>query len=197
MAGSISYNITCIRSEGMARGLAFNSTSAGFTKMDLQTADPVSVASIGALDVAVGGLPYTASGIKILPCADTGVGTPFSMRVYGWDVQTVPSGDPLLQVWFPVFLAEFACTTGDLPGPLGNETGGKAFAVRNNMYFCDTIMLVQGGLGDGGVINSTGPGTNLLAYAQLDINGSKRISFDFQAADSSSGISMNCRWSKR
>ena len=123
--------------------------------------------------------------IKVVTYADQ-PGCQFSTRVWTWReaVQPGQSGQNP-PVWIPEFLAEFACVSGSLqgvsnPGPTINPS---QYVLPDTQYLCDTMALIQGSLGLTGLMNSTGPGTNLPAYALMEILGARFVTFDFQQSD--------------
>jgi hypothetical protein len=140
---------------------------------------------LGIFDAGEGG-EVGPNLIQVQPYCYGPAGSQFSMRMYGW--RPVGMGEPMLGtlmgVWVPQFLVEFACIACNQPG-----INGRTIDVAEN--FCDTITLTQGSVGSRGEINSTGPGTDLIASAEVDLRGAKRFSFTFQQTDA---VSMNSLW---
>ncbi len=139
---------------------------------------------------------YAPNRIFLMPFAENaGTGLQFSMRVYGWREISHPEGGTQRVTWLPYFLAEFLCTTCNVTGPAGSSPTPRWINDSDNL--CDTITLTQGNLGGSssgaGYINSTGPGTDLVAFAFLDSTGARFLQFDFQQVDA---VAMNCLWSK-
>ncbi len=130
--------------------------------------------------------------LALCPMAEGPAGTNFSIRVYGWRGLAVPSGDPNKVVAIPVFIAEFACTTGEISGP---PQDGPTYPrnLSDTERLCDTITLVQGHIGTTGFINSA-PGTNLIASVVMDIVGCRYFQIDFQGTDQN--IGMNCLFAR-
>jgi hypothetical protein len=123
--------------------------------------------------------------LKVTPFADQPQAN-FSVRVWGYrECQAVGQSGNSLPVWVPEFLAEFACVSSQFqgvanPGPEGTL---NPYVLPDTAYLCDTMTLTQGDLGASGRLNSTGPGTNLPAYAVLDFFGTRFLGLDFQQTD--------------
>lgn len=124
--------------------------------------------------------------VLVFPVCDGAAGAQFSTRVYGWRPIGNPDENPNNVVWFPYLLAELLATAAALTAPI--EAIPSLRALSGNQTLCDTLSLTQGQLGNGGLLNSTGPGTNLTAYALIDLCGCRFYSFDFQQQDA---VSMN------
>jgi len=125
----------------------------------------------------------------LIPYAE-GQGAMFSMRLYAWRRLGT---DSRLWVWVPMLLAEFACITSNQAGPTDAQPGSSTRLIKDTEFLCDTISLTQGSLGNCGLVTSTGPGTNLIAFAIVDGCGATLISFDFQQTDP---VGMNCLWAR-
>ncbi len=133
----------------------------------------------------------------LLPYCDGAPSSSFSVRVYGWRGLTHPEGNPQQGVWIPVLIAELACTACTVGGPAApTEPQVPVRYLSPTELLCDTISLTQGTLGVNGLIQSTGPGTNLVAFAEIDLIGSRFFSFDFQLADTGNPVGMNCLFAK-
>lgn len=130
--------------------------------------------------------------VFLLPYCDA-PNSNFSIRLYGWRRCGNPDPSPQTLVWFPTFLAEFLCTSCAIAGPTDNQPGISMRVLKDTEYLCDTITLTQGSLGNKGLITSTGPGTNLVAFSLLDGCGATLLSFDFQQTDP---VGMNCFWAR-
>lgn len=130
--------------------------------------------------------------VQMCPFADS-PGATFSMRLWMWREATQPGQSGyVMPVWVPVFIAEFSCTSGTIGGvATKGPPGPSPFVLPDNAYLCDTITLVQGALGLTGLVNSTGPGTNLPAYALAEILGARFVTYDFQQNDN---VGMNSLW---
>lgn len=216
---SLSYNITVVRGDPLNKAFRNgNYQSQGFTQLIPQmnlpgvpgavsfnkpidgTNNPISNNGFvdGIFLIGEGNL-YAPLGLTVFPYCQSGVNINFSMRVYGWRSIIQPDGTPSLDVWIPFLLAEFNCWTCNQSGPF-NPNVPPFGKVSQDEYFCDTMVLTQGSIGAAGTINSTGgrdqgnSGTDLIAYASLEIKGSRFIQFDFQTNDSSQCVSFNCLW---
>ena len=143
-----------------------------------------------------GGDCYTF--LKLMPYCIATVGQQFSMRLYAWDVVAVgpQSQNTSLTVHVPTLIAEFLCTAAYIPGPVIGVTATPSAGILAQETFCDTITLTQGTVG-GGLINSTGPGTNLVAWAKVELFGCRYYQFDFSQSDTMvAPVEMNCLWSR-
>ncbi len=121
-------------------------------------------------------------------------GNQFSVRLYGWRAAENPPGLGR-PVWIPYLICELACTTCNRQGPPNTAPPGNPsnYMLGPDESLCDTISLTQGSLGLTGLINSTGPGTDLIAYAIVELTAPRYFQFDFGAIDS---IPMNCLFAK-
>ena len=135
-------------------------------------------------------LQYVPAYVFVQPYAQSGPGAQFSFRVYGWTSSKLPSGNPMYEVWTPFLIAEFACWTCNQPGPAQFVEGmTPPGSIQADEFFCDTMALVQGGIGPLGQLLSTGardqgnPGTDLVARAKIATMGAKHLQFDFQQTD--------------
>ena len=133
---------------------------------------------------------FTQNAIKVLPKSDGPAGSQFSLRLYGWAPVNKPDAGNIPTIWIPHFIVELLCTTC-------NRTGFPGDYLLDNERLCDTISLTQGVVGNigwgGGFINSTGPGTDLIAWAVINTTGFRFIQFDFQQVDM---VGMNCFWAR-
>ena len=171
-----------------------NSSAGTFASLNIQAErpNPFNQDSLTGIDgvysMGEGGI-YTVNRLQLIPYADA-AGAQFSLRLYGWDSVAPPDASNNLIVWVPFLIAELACTTS-------NRSGVTGHYVNDTEYAVDTIVLTQGTTGNngfaGGLINSTGPGTDLIAYALITLSGCQFIQFDFQQTDS---VSMNCLWAR-
>lgn len=182
------------RSERLAKALVnANAQQAQWVALGTQVTSP---AAVGDGVYNAGADSNVSPGrLFLMPYAEGGVGSQFSLRVYAWRDFFLPTGDPATQVWIPHLLAEFACTTCNQGGPVTQEITSSAL-LKPSEFLCDTISLTQGSLGVDGFVTSTGPGTNLVAFALLDLTACRRFQFDFQWADTSNNIGMNCLWAR-
>jgi hypothetical protein len=131
--------------------------------------------------------------IQVQPYADQ-AGCQFSFRVWIWSEATWPGQTGYGAVWVPSFVAEFSCVSGQTCGVTnqGPATTVNPYLLSDTCFPADTITLVQGMVGLTGLVNSTGPGTNLPAYALMEILGARFVTFDFQ--QSSDEVGMNALW---
>ena len=131
--------------------------------------------------------------VQVCPFSDS-PGTNFSMRLWMWREATQPGqSGTFLPVWVPVFVAEFACTSGTTGGVATKGPAAPSpYVLPDTAYLCDTITLVQGAVGLTGLVNSTGPNTNLPAYFLAEILGCRFFTFDFQQTDN---VGMNALYS--
>ncbi len=129
--------------------------------------------------------------LLIVPFGEGSPGAIFSLRVYGMHNMKAPQlGDVLAEVWIHLFLAEMVCTLSNVGGVKQGSDALSGVDLIQTELLCDTITLTQGDLGRTGRINSTGPGSNLVAYALVDLQGCRRFVVDFQQIDANT--SMNC-----
>lgn len=174
------------------KALDANSTAPGFTPLAMLSINPSTGYTDTVFPAGHGGI-YAPNRLFLLPFAEGNAGATFSFRVYGWRGLGEPDNDPLRMVWISYLLAEFSCATGNLFGPPPDGQGPSRRWIKDSECMADTISLSQGSLGIGGLVNSTGPGTDLGAYALLDLAGSKYFQFDFQQADP---VGMNLLWAR-
>lgn len=144
---------------------------------------PVSASGIVPDGVyAAAGTPpgsLTQNRVQIMPWSDGGIGQQFSLRLWGFTVH-----DTSNPAWIPFFLCELLCTTGEMAGTsTANAADPTANAFPPNSYLCDTIVLTSGTLGRTGIINSTGPGTNIPAWVTVELFGSQWFYFDFETSE--------------
>lgn len=164
-----------------------NSQAGAFATMLVQEAEPSPTAGPivdGVYDIGQAGME-ASERVFVMPYAQGGERLNFSMRIWAWRHAT----NPLTQtgktdVWIPYLLAEFACTTGNVPGLADHVLNG-------NEYLADTIVLANGSLGARGEISV--PLTDTAAYAIVEVRGAKKISFDFQQTDP---VGMNAFWAR-
>lgn len=127
----------------------------------------------------------TQNRLQIMPWSDGGVSQQFSLRIWGFTIHS--RSDP---AWLPMFLCELLCTTG--AGPSGTSIVTAADPTANAFptsgTFCDAITLTQGTLGPSGQINSTGPGSNIPAWATVEFYGAQWFFFDFQTSEPGGNI---------
>lgn len=193
-----------------------NSTAVSFAGVDAVMMEPdqpsvVLVPSIPAGDGVYEngfGAMVAAGRLLLLPYGDGALGASFSLRVYGWRSFQDANRQPIDLMWVPHLLAELACVLcnrGGPPNQAPNSTQANAVPMEATERFCDTIVLVQGSLGLEGEINSTGPGTDLIATATVDLKGCQFFSFEFSQTvvlspatgqPSSDPVSMNAFWTR-
>ena len=181
------------RSEPLSQALRLgDSQNTAWTSYDMQALKP---SGDGVWSAGEGGVD-APQRLFLLPYCEGLAGSNFSMRVYGWRGVEMPNGGPNQNVWIPFLLAELACVACNrfgppLPGVLPPVGNGRFIQADEAM--CDTITLTQGALGLTGEICSTGPGTDLIAFAIVELRGVKAFSFDFQQTDP---VPMNCLWAR-
>ncbi len=180
--------ITYSSSTPLTRVFAVSSQASAWASFDAMLASPT-----GAFNAGHDGI-YAPESIKLIPICEGGqAGSQFSVRLYAWDaLRSEPISQQPPATWIPTLLAEFLCTACNRVGPypVGNPTTG---AMTTQESFCDTITLTQGTVGLTGLINSTGPGTDLIAYIKIDLAGCRLFQFDFNQTDT---VGMNCFWSR-
>lgn len=177
-----------------------NSTDAQFTPVLPLATEP----GANALVDGVWPLPFTPGSIIdnqlfIMPFADAGPLTTFSMRLWGWNRGYVPFAANNAVTWIPFFICELLCVTCDCPGPgiTSPAAPGPPQALPNTSNLCDTITLVQGDLGFYGRINSVGAagtGQNMPAYVTVDLQGLQKFQLLFQGNDQNPSLGMNAFW---
>lgn len=120
----------------------------------------------------------------------------FSFRIYALDALGEPDAGPQKLVYIPILLAEFACQCGS-PNLQGVPSQGgwqpNQRYLNDGQFLCDTMTLTRGTLGERGQILSTGPGSDFVAMAKIDMWGAKRVFFDFQQTDQTT---MNVLWAR-
>src|SRR5438132_12729893 len=160
-------NIAVIPSHSLTKALQQgNSQNTGFAQLDLLTGPPP---GDGIWDLGQGGMA-APNRLILFPVCDGSLGSSFSMRLYGWRDLSLPGNDVNKVVWIPYLLVELACVASNMSGPGGIGIAGPSYRyLSDSEYLVDTITLTQGNLGVTGSINSTGPGTNLPAYALVDL----------------------------
>ncbi len=126
--------------------------------------------------------------VFLLPFCLGPAGSAFTMRLFGWTELRNPSGDTSTLVWIPFLLAELVCVATDLPGFAGR-------LLSDSERLCDAIALTKGSPGAGGFVNSSGPGTGLVASATVFLCGCRKFSFDF-ASGEETDVGMNCLWAR-
>lgn len=180
-----------------------NSQAASWSPPIILGADPRTAYADGMVRTDDGN-SISPQRLLLLPYCEGAAGQGFSMRLFGWrqlkepdninpGTSTVTPGATVasLGVWIPTLLAEFACTSCNQGGPV--NASGQVSLIQPNENFCDTITLTQGALGLTGLINSTGPGTDLIAFAVVELLGAQRWSWDFQRGDA---VNMNCAYAR-
>lgn len=172
----------------LTRVLAVSSQAGAWASLDAVLARPS-----GTFNAGHDGM-FAPESIKLIPICEGGqAGSQFSVRLYAWDaLRSEPTAQQPPATWIPTLLAEFLCTVCNRSGPypVGSPTTGAVLTTEN---FCDTIALTQGTVGQNGLINSTGPGTDLIAYVKIDLAGCRLYQFDFVQTDT---VGMNCLWSR-
>ena len=133
---------------------------------------------------------FGPNGLKLIPHGEGAAGAQFSMRLYGWSPVNKPDAGNIPTIWIPHFIVELLCT-------MCNRAGMPGDYLSETERLCDTITLTQGVIGNngwgGGFINSTGPGTDLVAWAVINPTGFRFLQFDFQQIDP---VGMNCFWAR-
>ena len=181
------------RSEPLNQALLLgDSQNTAWTSYDMLGLPPVG----DGIWAAGHGSVHAPGKLFILPYCEGLAGSNFSVRVYAWRSVEQPNGGPNQNVWVPVLLCELACISCNrfgppLPGVLPPVGNGRFIQADEAM--CDTITLTQGSLGPTGEICSTGPGTDLIAFAVIELRGARFFQFDFQQTDP---VPMNCLWSR-
>ena len=168
------------------KALALNSTAGTFQPMMPSGSMP---SGDGIYDAGLAGM-YSAKQIVLLPYADGGAGSSFSLRLYGW---RAVGADPNTWVWVPMLLVELSCTTCSAPGPIPPYGTLSVDLILDSERFCDTLGVVNGsvGPGEGEVVSQ--PGTDLIGFAVVYLRGCQRFQFDFQQTDR---VGMNCLWAR-
>lgn len=180
------------RSEPLMQALLNgDSQNAAWTSFDMT---PVKPSGDGVWSAGDSGGIHAPQRLFLLPYCEGLAGSNFSVRIYGWNGVENPDGGPNRNVWIPYLLAELACVACNrfgppLAGPIPQVYAGRF--IQPDEAACDTITLTQGGLGLTGEIVSTGPGTDLIAFAIVELRGCKLFQFDFQQTDP---VPMNCLW---
>ncbi len=174
----------------LAKALVTNSTATTFASLDLIGAPP---SGESVYPMGNGGM-IAPNRLFLLPYCDGPAGSTFSMRVYGWRALTNPEASPVKGVSIPYLLAELLCVSCGRAAPSEGLSGQSPRFLQASERMCDTITLTQGATGPWYTeINSTGPGTDLIAFALVDVVGSRYIQFDFQQTDP---VGMNCLWAR-
>lgn len=188
MSSLVQEVVVVARSSIVRKALANgNSTATAFANFMTTSIDP---SGDGVYPIGQAG-DVAADRLFLMPYAEGGSGSNFSVRVYGWT--TIKGQTPSDQkTWIPFLLAELACISCNVNGVMP-ATAGDPSQLLDSEYMCDTISLTQGSIGPQGLINSTGPGTNLVAFAKIDLAGCRVLQFDFQQTDP---VGMNCLWAK-
>lgn len=137
----------------------------------------------------------TVESMSIVPFCDALPGTLFSMRLFYWNRR----GEDLDNcLWIGVPLIEVLCSVSNIAGPAYPLAGSLLHDA--SMRFCDQITLTAGNVGYSGEIYSFGAGSDLIADINCEIQGSRLVSFDFQAVDQQGnvipGVTMNAYWAK-
>lgn len=200
-----------------------NSLATEWTRPLIGGVDPLTLYADGVIEAVKGPGVLTPSRLFLMPYCEGPSGSQFSMRVYGWrklkrpdniDLGTSPPGagnagivvpNPATSpygVWLWYLLCELACTACNAPGPpLGGPNLTQPYLLRPTENLCDTLALgtgpngPNGALGLTGLINSTGPGTDLPAHAMVELGGAQRWSWDFCRANADN-ITMNCLYAR-
>lgn len=169
-----------------------NSPADAWSSFDATGSRPEKVYTDGTIVTARDMEIITAQRLFVMPYCE-GPGLSFSMRVYGWqeiarpDPIGQPAGKDAVLVWIPFLIVELACTSCNRAGPDMNRL------LRPIENLCDTITVTQGTTGFRGNVVSTGPGTDLVAWAVIELVGARRITFDFSEVDQTN---CNALWAK-
>ncbi len=170
----------------LTKALAANSVANTFAIFEPSRGVPTYLGMFPGASIA----PECPGSVFLVPYGEGGQGSQFSMRIYGLSPMAAPNqGDRLAAMWLPFFLAEFSCTLCNVAGIRQGSDFPTGVDLIQSERLCDTITLAQGDVGMTGRINSTGPGTNLVAYAAVNLQGCERFVLDFQQVDN---IGMNC-----
>ncbi len=173
-------------SGALAKALTVNSVANGFSTQQCLRGTPAA----DGLQRGAGTAAECPRSLFMMPYAEGAAGSQFSFRVYGLAQMRAPNlGDPSAAVWIPFLLAEYACTVCNIGGVKQGSGMVTGDDLIESERLCDTIQFVQGDMGVVGKINSTGPGTDLVAYATVDLQGCRYFLFDFKQTDN---VGMNC-----
>lgn len=153
-------------------------------------ADASGTAVDGVFAAGQGG-EIAANRLCLLPVCEGPAGSAFTLRLFGWTLLGQPDGRAEQVVWVPCLLVELYAVACQQAGPVNPGPGPSQRLVKDTERFCDTIMVLSGSLGAGGYLNSTGPGSNLIAQVFVDLCGCRYFQFDFQQADE---VGMQCLW---
>lgn len=159
------------------RVLTDNAQSPTYMSLAPQTGEP---SGEGVFANAKGGM-LSYNRVWLLPLGEGPPGGTFTLRLYGWRDFAPDENKAGSRVWIPFFIAELLCSLCELTGPPGDANGDWGRGLRGGERLCDAITLTLGNVGLGGLIDSTGPGTNLAAHASVYTYAAKLIQFDFQA----------------
>lgn len=132
--------------------------------------------------------------ISVIPYCDGPAGTLFSMRVFYWNNI---GADASSRILVAIPLLEVLCVAS-------NATGQFASSLFDaNQHLCDNLTITAGSVGlEGSLYNPiNGPGCDIPAMVQLEVQGARFVSFDFQNVDSNGqvinqGVNMNALWAK-
>ncbi len=182
------------RSEPLMQALQFgDSQNTAWTSYDMTGSVPT---GDGVWPAGHGG-QLAPQRLFILPYCEGQAGSNFSVRVYGWRGIEQPDGGANRNVWIPFLLAELACVSCNRFGPANTgPTPPQPYAgrfIQADEALCDTITLTQGSVGPTGEVVSTGPGSDLIAFAIVELRGARFFQFDFQQTDP---VPMNALWAR-
>ncbi len=170
----------------------------------------------GVIDMGEGGM-MTAPRLWLMPYCEGDASAKFSMRVWGWRDISSPGGTDQTKVWIPYILAEFACVAGLATGPGAPSPLIPSIRIMlPTERTCDQIVLTMGILGKDGFINSPAtpltppqfkvpqilanvPPSPFSGFILLDIQGSRKVSFDFNSGVNQAQqdeLGMNCLWAR-
>ncbi len=145
----------------------------------------------GFVQAGEGGM-IASKMLTVIPYCNGPAGTTFSVRVVYWNAI---GGDPGSRILVGVPLVELACVASNAAGQYGS------LQLDSDHRLCDQITLTSGSLGLDGALYSGVAGCDLPAMAQVEIQGARFVSFDFQAVDGNGQpllnyCVMNAFWAK-
>ncbi len=130
--------------------------------------------------------------LTVIPFCDGPAGTLFSMRVLYWNTFGPDQGTRIL---IAVPLIEVLCSVSNVAGPAFDPL------FNSSQHLCDQITLTSGSLGLDGAIYGGVAGSDVPTMVQVEIQGARLVSFDFQAVDGNGQpllnyCTMNAFWAK-
>ena len=153
---------------------ATNATNTSFPSKVLTTTEP---SGDGVHDIVPieGGI--SPCKVLVVPYGTGDANDVFDMRIIGWRPLVREAQNVLL--WVPTILASLTCT-------LGAGTGVAGTPVLNTALIVDTITIlsepsVTADTTRQGLVEVYSPANDTLAWAELDLRGSYKIEFTFDA----------------